>query len=144
MDATKDYSKRRGLYFLKDKKAQIYKLYNMGKDADGFKMGLAYVAVAKSPLWCYTRQLSADQMFYSTGMGTKEDRLFVFNYRDDVEQYDRIIYNDKVYSITRTDTQDDNKGELFVYASGDGEPNDPDEMNLYEYGTDTSHWKRTK
>ena len=107
---------QKGQYFLKDKKAQIYKKHTGGKDADGFPVGDYYTPIAPVDLWCYTKQLSQDQLYAAHAYWDDETRLFVFNFRDDIKQYDVLYYKGGWYSVTRTDTTDDYNGELFVYV----------------------------
>lgn len=133
------YNRRKGLYFLKDKKAQIYKKYSMGRDSSGFSKGTAYVEIAPTPLWCYAKQLSEEQLYYAASYHEGETRMFVFNFRDDVEMYDIIKYRGEWYSITRTDTQEDYNGELFVYC---GKTSLDYNSEIFPYGTDTRDWKR--
>ena len=61
-------------------------------------------------------QLSQSQTFEAATYGDDENRFFVLNYRDDLKIYDFVEYKGKYYSITRLDTKDDYKGELFVYV----------------------------
>ena len=131
------YNKRRGLYFLKDKKAQIYKKYQIEIDPDGFGGGAAYVPISEKPLWCYARQLSEMQIYWAVSFRENETRMFVFNFRDDVKIYDLIEYRGEYYSVTRVDTHEDYNGELFVYCGN----TTPDcDAEFYPYGTDTSDW----
>lgn len=102
-------------YYLKDKKAEIYKQGETVQDEDGFDI-TEYKKVSEKPLWCYARQLSQEQTFSAASYGEEETRLFVFNYRNDVELYDFIRYRGAWYRITRVDTRDDYKGELFIYV----------------------------
>lgn len=139
--ADRVYTKRKGIYFLKDKKAQIFKKYEMGRDADGFGGGTAYVAVAAAPLWCYARQLSEEQLYYAASFQENETRMFVFNFRDDVEMYDVVEYRGEYYSITRVDTQEDYNGELFIYC---GKTSIESDAEFYPAGTDTSNWERIR
>lgn len=103
-------------YFLKDKKAQIYLKMHRGTDDDGFPRGEKYYPISSAPVWCYTRQLSQQNVTYSYLRGVSETRMFVFNHYGNVEVYDLIRYNGNWYRITRTDTQDDYNSDLFVYV----------------------------
>lgn len=67
-------------------------------------------------LWCYTRQLSQDQVWQGMQFGTHEKRLFVLNYRSDISTDDLIEYRDRRYKVTRVDTECDYRGDLFVYV----------------------------
>lgn len=97
----------KGQYFLKDKKALIYRKNERGQ---------YYTPLTASAIWCYTKQLTENQIFAARMYLDDETRLFVFNFRDDIKQYDVIKYKDAWYSITRIDTMDDYNGELFVYV----------------------------
>ena len=99
-------------YFLKDKKAQIYRKYEGG----GSGRSISYIPLTASALWCYTRQLTETQIFTARIYLDDETRLFVFNFRDDIQQYDVIRYKESWYSVTRVDTMDDYNGEVFVYV----------------------------
>ena len=103
-------------YFKKDKKAQIYKRVPGHVDEYGDRQD-AYRPVAPAPLWCYAKQLSEQQKFIAQSMSIDETRLFVFNYRNDVEVYDKILYKGVWYEVTRVDTLEDYNGELFVYVN---------------------------
>lgn len=112
------YNNRSGLYFQKDKKAQVYKKHSGGKDEDGFPVGDYWTPVAPASLWCYARQLSQEQLYAAHAYWNDETRLFVFNYRADIKQYDYLYYvnKDQWYEVSRVDTTDDYNGELFVYV----------------------------
>ena len=107
-----------GLYFLKDKKAQVYKHHSNNKDTDYFCTDDYYTPISPVALWCYTKQLSQDQIYATLAYSNDETRLFVFNFRNDIKQYDRLHYiaKDEWYEVTRVDTTDDYNGELFVYV----------------------------
>lgn len=109
---------RKGQYFLKDKKAQIYKHHNGGTDPGGFPIDDYYTPIAPAALWCYTRQLSQEQLYAAHAFWNDETRLFVFNFRDDIKQYDKLHYiaKDEWFEVSRVDTTDDYNGELFVYV----------------------------
>lgn len=103
-------------YFLKDKKAQIYREADGGRDENGFSIPGGFYPYAAAPMWCYSKQLSAELTFVAHTYDTDETRLFVFNYKPKVKQYDLILYRGKWYEITRVDTTDDYKGEMFIYV----------------------------
>lgn len=126
-------------YFLKDKKAQIYRRVSGGRDSEGYEIEGAYYPYAKAPLWCYSKQLSAALIYAAQLMTTNETRLFVFNYLKGVKQYDLILYRDSWYEITRVDTTDDYNGELFVYVQDCGRGNTPDEDSIKDY--DANKWE---
>ena len=109
---------KRGLYFKKDKQAQIYKHHNGNYNDEGFPVGDYYTPVAPALLWCYAKQLTQEQLYTAHAFWNDESRLFVFNHRDDVKQYDLLYYanKDQWYEITRVDTTDDYNGELFIYV----------------------------
>lgn len=123
-------------YFLKDKKAQLYKKVSGGTNPIGCSLPASYYPAAPAPIWCYTRQLSQADSFQAKQFGEEETRLFVFNYHPHVDVYDLVQYRGKWYRITRADTADDYKGELFVYvqnAKGGYIPSD-DEIMPYTPG----------
>lgn len=119
---------KKGLYFKKDKKAQIYKSISE-RDPDGYSSIEKYYPIATMPLWCYSSQLSQTDVFIAQAYNQTETRFFVFNYYKGVEVYDMIQYRGAWYRVTRVDTQDDYNGELFVYvenAKGGWIPNEED------------------
>lgn len=120
-----------GQYFLKDKKAQIYNYYKDGT-TDG---GEYWKPVSLYPLWCYTKQLT-QQPFGTVATLDDESRLFVFNYRNDVYQYDYIHYRHQWFEITRVDTKDDYRGELFVYVKNLKYPPVSNSIKSYSYDPD--------
>lgn len=123
-------------YFLKDKKAQVYKKTYGGRDPDGFRTGEGYVPLAPSPLWCYTRQTSQVMRQMSFATGEMEERYFVFNNLSTVEVGDYILYKGKWYQITRVDTADDYKSDMFIYVALSGRLGiPPEEDEFLPYGT---------
>lgn len=120
-------------YFLKDKKAMPYVWHGDPEetDQDGFPLPSYYTPISPAPLWCYTRQLSQDQIVYAHAYHEDENRYFVFNYRDDIKVYDPILYKGKWYQVTRVDYPEDYNRETFVYVRNlDIEP-DPDSIKPY-------------
>ncbi|MCR5304860.1 MAG: hypothetical protein K6E33_09905 [Lachnospiraceae bacterium] len=103
-------------YFLKDKKAQIYKAVNQGKDTEGFDRGNKYYPIAENEIWCYSAQLSQKAIALSHTLDQIETRFFVFNHYSGIAVYDMILYRGEWYRITRVDTKDDYNGEVFVYV----------------------------
>jgi hypothetical protein len=120
---------------LKDKKAQLYKREHDGQDGDGFSKPDNFYPAASAPIWCYTRQLTQDQIFAAMAYGQQETRLFVFNYYPGVDVYDGINYKGDWYEVTRADTTNDYKGDLFIYAKfyKDGAPK-PAQIKPYDPG----------
>jgi SPP1 family predicted phage head-tail adaptor len=121
-------------YFLKDKKCQVYRKFAGGQDAEGFETADAYYPIADAPIWCYSRQLSEEDIFAAQTYGTNETRYFVLNYTANIKIYDFILYRGTWYRVTRTDTTDDYTGDLFVYvenAKGGWLPKDS-ELSAYD------------
>lgn len=102
-------------YYLKDKKAEIIQTKSE-QDSPGGMFVTKYYLVTKSPIWCYTRQLSEDLVFQAKAYGNNESRLFVFNQGTTVNLYDLIRYRGKWYQVTRVDTTDDYNTDVFVYV----------------------------
>lgn len=129
------YNNRSGLYFQKDKKAQVYKKHSGGKDEDGFPVGDYWTPIAPASLWCYARQLSQEQLYAAHAYWNDETRLFVFNYRADIKQYDYLYYvnKDQWYEVSRVDTTDDYNGELFVYVKNLKYKPKEDDIKPYGY-----------
>ena len=105
---------RSGLYYKKDKKVKLVTKHSE-RDSSGFYR-TTYQYITNQALWAYASQLSQELTFTAHAYGSDETRLFVLNYRNDLALYDFIEYKEKYYQITRLDTADDYKGELFVYA----------------------------
>ena len=124
---------RKGLYFLKDKKAQIYQKHGGGYDPEGYPIGEYWTPIAPSPLWCYARQLSQEQLYAASAYWNDETRFFVFNYRNDVKQYDYLLYRDEWYEISRIDTTEDYNGELFIYVKNLKTKPNPNKIKPYGY-----------
>ncbi len=103
-------------YFLKDKKAQIYKKVSQGQDSSGFSLPEKFYPIAASPIWCYSSQLSQNDIFIAAAYSQTETRYFVFNNYKGIEVYDMIKYKNTWYRVTRVDTQDDYNGDVFVYV----------------------------
>ena len=129
------YNNRSGLYFQKDKKAQVYKKHSGGKDEDGFPVGDYWTPIAPASLWCYARQISQEQLYAAHAYWNDETRLFVFNYRADIKQYDYLYYvnKDQWYEVSRVDTTDDYNGELFVYVKNLKYKPNEDDIKPYGY-----------
>ena len=100
--------------FLKDKQCRIAHLVQTVDDYGAPYERWEYLT--EDPLWCYTRQLSQDQVWQGMQFGTHEKRLFVLNYRSDISTGDLIEYRDRRYEVTRVDTECDYRGDLFVYV----------------------------
>lgn len=114
-------------YYLKDKKAMIYKKKNVAEPGD--MPSLKYVPVNKTDLWCYSTQLSEMLIFQAKAYGSEESRMFVFN-PVDVELYDLIKYREVWYSVTRVDTNDDYNSDVFVYVKKCKDSEIPDESSI--------------
>lgn len=122
----------KNIYYKKDKKAQIYKRVKGQVDEYGDVQD-GYRPVAPSPLWCYTKQLTQQQKYIAQSMSVDETRLFVFNYRQGVELYDKVLYKGVWYEVTRVDTTDDYNGELFVYVNDCPRGSKPSDDELLPY-----------
>ena len=107
-------SDKKGLYYLKDKQAQIYK--KMDISLSGEMPRFAYMPLSASPLWCYASQMSQDLVFQAAHWGNNETRFFVFNYHKGVDIDQMVEYKGKWFTITRVDTADDYNGDMFVYV----------------------------
>lgn len=105
---------KKNQYYLKDKKAQIYRKTSE-RDPEGFSSIEKYYPIAPSPIWCYSSQLSQTDIFIAASYSQTETRFFVFNHYDGIEVYDMIKYKNAWYRVTRVDTADDYNGDVFVY-----------------------------
>lgn len=126
-------------YFLKDKKAQIYRKTESGYDKDGFPVSEKYYPIAPAQIWCYSRQLSQEAVYYSQMAGTNETRMFVFNHYKCISVYDLILYRGKWYTVSRVDTKDDQNGDVFVYAEDTKVRSIPKDSEIQPYMPDV--WK---
>lgn len=124
-------------YNLKDKKAQLYKVEHNGQDSSGYSLPDSYYPAATAPIWCYSRQLTQDQLFAAMAVSQQETRLFIFNYYKGVDVYDVISYRGEWYEVTRVDTTDDYKGDLFIYVKLLKWGPKPDQIKPY----DPSKWE---
>lgn len=111
---------KRSSYYLKDKKAMIYKQRDIAEP--GRMPKRKYVPIAYSPLWCFASQLSQDRIYIAMGAGVDENRYFVFNHLDGIEVDDNLKYNGKWYTITRVDTENDYNGDTFIYCNDMSSP----------------------
>lgn len=103
---------KKGMYFLKDKKAKVYipdnEPHGVFDEPEPTYLG---------ELWCYTKQTS-QTLVAEAGVlyNNDETRLFVFNYNSQIDQTCYILYRDKWFKVNRVDTTDDYNGEMFVYV----------------------------
>jgi len=104
---------KKGLYFLKDKKAKVYKI-----DPTPHGVGEDDTLILVGDLWCYAKQLNQN-LVAEAGVvyANDESRLFVFNYNSDIDQGCFIKYRGEWFKATRVDTTDDYNDEMFVYVS---------------------------
>lgn len=123
---------KKGLYYLKDKKARVYKPYSY-VNANGYHSSKYYIPTTPKDIWCYSNQLSQARIFMAQAFLTDEERIFVFNYYDNIDVGDYIRYSGKWYQITRVKTNDDYKGELHVYVKY-CKGSYPKDSELLEYG----------
>jgi len=100
--------------YLKDKKAYVYKKGERYQDDYGIWHDAGYTKVGY--LWCYTRQLSQNLTYDAKIAGTDETRLFIFNWNEEIKPYQYIYYKGAWYIITRADTTNDYKGDVYVYV----------------------------
>lgn len=103
-----------GKKLLKDKKAEIFQSVDYSEPG-GFPQQ-KWKPISAAPLWCYAKQLSQDLVFQAARYGEEEKRLFVFNYSKAPSLYGLIKYRGAWYEITRIDTAEDYKGDLYVYV----------------------------
>ncbi len=126
-----------GLYYKKDKKAQIYKKVDVSQPGGMPRYG--YAPRSPSLLWCYSAQLSQQGVYMAHAYGDDETRLFVFNYDAKVEFDQLVLYRGVWYLITRVDTKDDYNGELFVYVKNAVGGKIPSSTDIYDY--DPRYWE---
>ena len=100
--------------YLKDKKAYVYKKTDGYQDEYGIWHKGGYAKVGY--LWCYTRMLSQSLTYDAKVAGTDETRLFVFNWNEEIKPYTYVYYKGTWYQVTRTDTTNDYKGDVYTYV----------------------------
>lgn len=91
-NACKAYSK-----FVKDQKANVYKLIKTSDGAGGFTS--AYKPISQNGLWCYTKVTFADIKEASETSYSIEQREFVFNYNENIKIFDYIKYKDSWFKV---------------------------------------------
>ncbi len=101
------------IYYKKDKKIRVV---TKTTTFDQYGNEIESYRYLTGEIWAYTNQLSQSQVFEASQYGHDETRIFVLNFRDDLHLYDIIEYKEKYYTITRIDTRDDYRTELFVYV----------------------------
>ena len=114
---------KKGLYFKKDKKCMVYveddTPHGVGEPTE-------LLPVSETSLWCYTKQLTQGLVSQSGVLyNNDETRLFVFNYNAEIVQNAYVKYKGDWYKVTRVDTTDDYKGEMFVYVKDTYDPTRP-------------------
>ena len=116
MAYTQSNISKKGLFYLKDKKAEIFKA-TITKDKYGNSVA-SYRPISPAALWCYTRQLTQEQIFGAAQYYQNETRIFVFNYREGVTATGFYVrYAGTWFEVTRFDIPEDYKGaEMFLYA----------------------------
>ena len=124
---------KKSQYYLKDKKAQIYKKKDIAEAGDMPRE--VYIPISSSSLWCYAAQLSQDRIYQAKGVGVDEYRFFVFNHLKNVDVNDALLYRGKWYNITRVDTQDDYNTDTFIYVNDMSIHETPDEDEIIDYET---------
>lgn len=122
------------IYYKKDKKCRPIKTFSYQNDYCQYITGYKYATPAE--VWCYANQLSQNQTFEAKTYGDDETRIFVFNYREDIEVYSIIEYKDRYYTVTRVDTKDDYKTELFVYVQDTPKGKTPKKSEILPYSAD--------
>ena len=126
---------KKSRYYLKDKKAMIYK--NVRIQEPGRMPQSKYIPIAASSLWCYASQLSQDRIYQAKAVGEDENRFFVFNHLTNVVVDDALLYRDKWYHITRVDTEDDYNTDTFIYC--DDMSTQPSSSEILDYETGSQY-----
>lgn len=112
---------------LKDKKIIIYNYTNVAEP--GNMPQKKWKPIHPGTLWAYVRQLSQKEWYGSAQTQNQEERLFVINWRSDIDTYMNIFYKGKWYEIVRIDPYEDYKSDLQIYvkeAIGGGIPREDD------------------
>lgn len=116
---------------LKDKKIMIYKAVIMEDDI-GQQIS-KYKPIHPGKLWAYTRQLSQEEAYTAAQMTTKEERLFVVNWRNDIDTTLKVRYNGDWFQIVRVDTFEDYKTDLKVFVKTHPKGGVPKDSDLIPY-----------
>ena len=119
-------------YYLKDKKAQIYEYKDLAEPGDMPQE--YYISVSDFPLWCYASQLSQEIIYQAQSYGSNETKMFVFNAGTPAKVENYILYKNKWFQITRSDTKDDYNTDVFVYAAEVPAGDEPDESFIKPHG----------
>ncbi len=123
---------KKSQYYLKDKQATIYVQRNVSQP--GYMPVMRFIPITPSPLWCYTSQLSQDRIIQAKGVGSSENRFFVFNHLNNVKVDDPLFYKGNWYHITRVDTEDDYNTDTFIYVEDLDNPPEEEDILSYEEG----------
>lgn len=117
---------------LKDKKIIIYER-SEGKDPWGFPVE-GYKPIHPGELWAYTKQVSSSQFYASQQVQVNESRLFIINWRKDINAMSiddlYVFYNGLWYALTRINTYEDYKKDIYLYGKA-GETDPPGSILPY-------------
>lgn len=104
---------------LKDKKIKIYK-YVETTDEDGFQTAGYMPIHPQESLWAYFKQLSAELTYLNNSTQSKEECFFAVNWLEilqtPIAKDLHIEYNGYLYQVTRIDSYEGYKRDLFLYA----------------------------
>lgn len=122
-------------YYLKDKKATIYKRLPSTQNSNGVWIKGKVMPITAAPVWCFARQEGQSISFSSS---TKiyfndESRLFIFCNNPHIKQGDYVLYRGLWYTIQRVYTRDDYAGDMFVYVDETAQGDWPRDNELIPY-----------
>lgn len=127
-------AKTEGQYYLKDKKAQVYRKVSVPNP--GGKPLNKWYPISDELLWCYAKQLSQKDIFYAATYGDSETRFFVFNNNPLIVFDAYILYRGSWYMVTRVDTEEDYNSDMFVYVKNCIGGSIPSQSNIEDYDPD--------
>ena len=121
-------------YYLKDKKATVYKRLPSTQNSNGVWVSGKVMPITAAPVWCYARQ-ERQGLKVAAGLIdlNTEDRLFIFCNNPHIKQTGYVLYRDVWYTISRVDTRDDYNGDMFVYVNEAAQGDKPRAADLIEY-----------
>lgn len=123
---------------LKDKKIVILKSGSF-EDQDGFQTDGYMPVHPQKAVWSYYKQLSAQLTYLNDSTQSKEECFFAVNWleilKPPIAKDLHIEYNGSLYQVTRIDSYEGYKRDLFLYARYEAEaknltimPYDPDKL----------------
>lgn len=99
---------------LKDKKITIYQ--TIGSTTAGGFPQYKYRPIHPGQVWAYVRDMSSEEYYNAQVHGTREEAVFIVNWREDITALMRIVYKGVWYEIKRVDAYEGYKDDLKLFA----------------------------